>query len=127
MKRISVEGLFHECEYCTRIMIPKDLEGHGSPFAHGVLDKQMKDNNWVFQGPAIPGTDHEDYACEDCTKTGKITFICAICKQVRTSDLLHEDMYREPDCTVCHETMTAKAWDKWHDEQSERNRWYYSS
>ena len=122
---IAIEGLFDTCEYCQRVMIPRDLRGHGSPFQYP-LEDQMKAHGWVFQGADIPGTDHEDYACVECTQAGKITFTCEICKQERTSTFLKKDQYDEPTCTVCYETMTAKAWADWHDEQGERNRWYYS-
>lgn len=125
--KITLIGYLEECALCGVLMMPKRSASAEIFKGTVTLEDQMKANGWVFEGSDLPGTDHDDTVCERCTKAGKITFTCFICKQERTSDLLHEDQYGEPECTVCYETMPAKAWDEWQEKQNARNRWYYSS
>lgn len=126
--KVSLDIYAKPCLYCKRLMLDPTLNRMPSSFGYtDSLENQMKAQGLVFIGAIVPGTDHDEAACGDCVKAGKLSFTCAICKQTRTSDFLHEDNYAEPECTVCYETMSAKAWEDYHDEQRERNRWYYSS
>lgn len=51
--------------------------------------------------------------CLECAKQGKATFVCALCKQVRTSDeqQFHVGDPQECLCRICYETVPAKTWD----------------
>ena len=115
------------CQVCDRPMMHKDRSGLFSPYKEFSQEAQMARTKIVMAKMRVPGSDYfsgKSYACEGCVAEGKVTFTCAICKQKRSSDQLHEENYEEPECKLCYETMPAKAWAEWHKDQDERNRWY---
>lgn len=121
---VLLEVSLEPCVYCRRLMVAEAWTKYGSPFAH-TLPGQMEKNNWTTRGASIPGTERDEYACVDCVAAGKVKFTCAICEQERTSEFLHEEHYDEAECTICYETISAKIWEEWHDEQSQRKRYHY--
>lgn len=123
MTKVNLSLYMDICCECNRVIIPNRLKDFIGPRD---FEEQIKANNWVHEGKGAIGSDM-DHLCLECEQAGKRTFTCAICHQKRTSDLLYEDEYNEPECTICYSTMTAKAWDEWQTKQSERNRWFYSS
>lgn len=113
-------GLFllpiQKCPICGRTMMSRsDVFDKYTEFTQ---DKQMTQAGIVHIGQLIPGSDR--HACEVCTREGRVTFICAICKESRSSDQFHEEVCEEPICTVCYETKSAKEYeestDKLYDE-----------
>lgn len=101
------------CPICARLMQNLKSKSYAQvdlfPHYHKIDQAaQMQAAEIVNVGQLIPGTDK--HACEVCTKEGRVTFTCVLCNTPRTSDLLHEDYYEEPLCTVCWETRSAKEW-----------------
>lgn len=50
--------------------------------------------------------------CEACYEAGKTSFECAICNEIRSSDLYLKTVAGQPVCTVCYENMNARDWDE---------------
>lgn len=64
--------------------------------------------------------------CVECAKEKAGRFVCALCKQERTSDLAHDQWGSHPTefvCVPCYETTPAKQWDAFVDGMEQEHRW----
>ena len=114
----KLEILVSTCGTCNRKMLNITSKQVGRlrglfPYFYGAsLRAQLERANIMFRGDTKDKDDH--YICEECDKSGKSTFICALCEEERTSELKHDSWGDPPEflCTVCYETVPAKTWEK---------------
>lgn len=63
--------------------------------------------------------------CEECSKAGKGKFICALCNEERSSNLIERCFGYPPEylCRTCYVTVPAKQWDIKVKELHDSHRW----
>ncbi len=87
------------------------------------LKTQMNSVDWKFNSYL---TNHESKEiCHECAQTGKASFKCFICKEIRSSDL-QEHSFGDPAdsiCKICYASIPAKQWDEIIDKLHERHKW----
>jgi hypothetical protein len=115
-----------ECPLCDKIMIKKTSE-------HGVFpifitmnqEHQAERAGIVFKS----STQVDDYyICQECEKSGKADFLCALCNERKSSDKVQERVGDPAEflCKDCYEIVSAKTWEKKLDELHEEHKWDYS-
>lgn len=117
-----------ECATCGKLMVNKpksreDLEQNIFPAYISVsFENQLKRANWVQQSSAkVDGR----YVCMECVVAGRVEFLCALCKDRKSSDKEQASFGDPPEflCSDCFTTVTAQIWDQKVDELEKRHRW----
>lgn len=127
--RVKLMAQLLSCSACGRKMIKLESSQMMKVyhlFPHYVRDNlkaQLERANITWYGNTKDKEGH--YLCEDCSKKGLGTFLCALCGEERTSDL-KEKIFGDPPeylCKVCYESVPAKVWDKKTSELYDAHRW----
>lgn len=117
-----------KCPICGKVMIKKVKEY--------MLDKifpaywqmnqvsQAKRAGIVFK--STTKVDDENI-CEECEKSGKADFLCALCNERKSTDKIQESIGDAPEflCKDCYDTVPAKIWDDKLEELEEAHKYDY--
>lgn len=112
------------CPACHKYMIVKPHRARNtfSRYHKLTFDAQAKAARLVIKSDSqIDGKS----ICEDCAGAGKASFVCALCKERKSSDKIQERIGDPPEflCTDCYETVPAKKWENIWDQLECSHRW----
>lgn len=101
-----------KCPSCHKYMIVRPHRARNTfPRYHKLtFEAQVKAAEFVITSDSQVD---DKYICEDCAGAGKASFICALCKQRKSSDKIQERIGDPPEflCADCYETVPAKEWE----------------
>ncbi len=105
--RVRVE----QCPSCNKFMMQKASYGIFPHQCNEGQDYQMKENGIVY----ISRSEVDDKnICVECESSGKASFKCALCSEVKDSKKLNDSFGHMPAeylCDDCYEVTPAKTWD----------------
>lgn len=111
-----------KCQCCKKLMIKKDSGRLFPMYLRINQNEQMKAAGLVYETSTIVD---DEPICIECEKSGKASFLCALCEERKPSDKKKESFGDPAEflCKDCYETVPAKKWDEKVDELQEFHRW----
>lgn len=101
------------CYKCKRYTIKRPHE-NADPFPTYVdlnFEAQIAAAGWVEFGAQYG----DEAICKECIEAGKVIFQCALCKTVKTTDMIFFSVGTAPPehlCKDCYKSVTAETWCK---------------
>jgi len=111
-----------ECACCKRPMMIKANNGLFPYYIGDNQESQMKKQGIVFSSHSKK---NNQKICIECEKSGKASFVCALCHENRGSEEV-EESFGDPAeylCKECFSTVSAKVWEEKTDELSRAHRY----
>jgi hypothetical protein len=118
---------YEKCPICNKVMIQR-LVGYDNrlfpAWIQMTQEAQAKRAGIVFKGSVKVD---DDLICEECEKSGRADFLCAICNTRQSTDEIQESFGYPPEflCKECYNTVPAKTWDEKVSELHEAHRYDY--
>ena len=112
-----------ECPCCSKRMMHKDKSREIFPvYILANQYAQMKAAGMTYTSRTR--VDNK-LICEECEKSGKADFLCALCEQRKPSDKKHESFGDPAEhlCIHCYESVPAKVWEEKGDQLREEHRY----
>jgi len=100
-----------ECPICKKQILNVPKKSYIFPTWYEIdIDNQLKKAGWVL---ASQETQEGKIICIECSKSGKSTFLCALCGLRKPTSKIEESIGWPAEylCKDCYETKTAKEWD----------------